>query len=121
MRKPIEMLNIMWPAALGALLQEALWWWNMRRVAADGDFIKIVSSIRYWLTVSVFVILAALVAVVWFDQKVDPSKRDVLVFGAFLPLILKQAGKAVLSGQDLGTRGVPASAKNGFSVAKYLR
>jgi hypothetical protein len=88
-------------AALGALLQEILWWWSLRRSLEEAKYEKLLRSKPYWAVTALFVLISGAVALVWFQGKQGTPWKDALIFGAFLPLVIKQAGKG--AGADLGS------------------
>ena len=80
-------------AAFGSGLQEIVYWYNLRHSLDEDVYHKLVRSRGYWLAVAAMVAAAGVAALIWFDNE-WPKPRDALVFGASVPLFIKQLGRA---------------------------
>jgi hypothetical protein len=96
-------------AALGASLQELLYWHDIYKRLDFKKYDKLIKSARYWLIVSTFILATGAVALIWFNGQTKPPLKDVLLFGASLPLLIKQV-----------VRSKPARIKLGSSGSEYF-
>lgn len=101
-------MNQLWtiagPAALGAAVQELIYWYNLRHQLDEERYQRLIASKGYWIVVGAFVIGAALSAMVWFAGGEKVSHKESFIFGVGLPLLIKQLGLARGSKVTLGHR-----------------
>jgi hypothetical protein len=100
-------------AAGGAAIQEILWWHNLRFELEKRKYQKLLSSGPYWGITLAFIASAGVVALAWYAARKDFSPRDVLLFGASLPLLLKATAKSRKPEQHLGD-------EQGFELWDYF-
>jgi hypothetical protein len=78
------------PAFLGAVLQELLYWWQLRYSLDDAKLQALLRSRQYWIIVGLMVAGSTLGTVYWFwSEKVGP--KDYLLVGAAFPMLFKSA------------------------------
>lgn len=83
-------------AALGASIQEVVYWYNARGKLAAEKYRTLIKSPAYWLLTLAMVAVSALGTWVWFKNE-QQTPRMYMVVGAGFPLLLKQAVSALLS------------------------
>lgn len=110
-------LALIGSAALGAVAQEVLWLYNLRR-SMDTSERRVLMSRGYWAAMVVWVIFACLVSIVWFEGATDVRWKEAFLLGVGLPLIVKPLLKPAVPGLRLGLEG---DARPRFSLARYLR
>jgi hypothetical protein len=99
----VENLVIFSTAAVGAALQELLYWYDIYKRLEFKKYNRLMNSASYWAIVSAFIVMTGLVAIIWFSGGPQPIPRDVFVFGISLPLIIKQVYRARPGQIKLGT------------------
>jgi len=99
-----DYLLIFVSAAVGASAQEVLYWYDIYKKLEHKKYEKLMQSRRYWMIVGFFILATGVMAMLWFDatQKAPP-KRDVLLFGITLPLLIKQLIRSRPGGIKLGS------------------
>ncbi len=98
-------LLIFGSAAVGAALQEVLYWYEAYKSLEIDKYQMLMRSAQYWITISAFILLTGIVAIIWFQGDKDlPRLKDVLIFGVSLPLIVKQIVRSRPDGTKLGSR-----------------
>ncbi|HYD14803.1 MAG TPA: hypothetical protein VEA77_00240, partial [Hyphomicrobium sp.] len=87
-------------AALGAVVQELLYWYNLRHSLDERKYRTLVRSPGYWLIMTTWVVASGILSLILLDA---PSSRDAFVFGIALPLLIKQIGQAQTGQVTLGS------------------
>lgn len=87
-------------AALGAVIQELLYWYNLRHSLDEAKYRALVRSSGYWLIMGVWLVASGILSLILLD---NPSSRDAFVFGIALPLLIKQIGQAQTGQVTLGS------------------
>ena len=99
-------------AALGASLQELIYWYDLRRKMGDegGKLAKLPS---YWLITALMIVGSAFGTAVWYVDSGTQSPRTYLLVGAAFPLLLKKAVSAFgTSPVKLGSIGLMSYFRN---------
>jgi ABC-type molybdate transport system permease subunit len=90
-------------AALGAVAQELVYWYDLRTKLAAAKYRALMNSAGYWVITVTMIIVAALCTAVWFAGE-QQTLRTYLIMGAAFPLVLKKAVSAFLAKNVLGAR-----------------
>ncbi|HYG47863.1 MAG TPA: hypothetical protein VD846_07955 [Allosphingosinicella sp.] len=98
-----QLLLLAATAGLGAVLQEFLYWYNLRHRLDEAEYRKLIRSPGYWMVVALWIIIAAVLAMLYFEGRLEATKWDALLFGVGLPLFIKQLGKAQTGTDTLGS------------------
>jgi len=88
------MTKLIVAGAIGATLQEAIYWYDLRYSLQEDKHQALLKSTEYWIITVAMIILATVGTWIWFDgAKVDA--RHYMLVGASFPLIFKAAVPAV--------------------------
>lgn len=92
-------------AAVGAGLQELVFWYELRARLEAHNYRALRSSAAYWITTVLMIIGSGVGAVIWFYPD-STTLRTYLLTGAAFPLLLKKGVAALGANQPsvLGTR-----------------
>ncbi|MHA7212241.1 hypothetical protein ACX83E_00095 [Burkholderia pseudomallei] len=109
--------HVFLPAALGAAMQETVYWWQLRFKLNQKKYRDQMRSPIYWALVLVMIFGSATGTVFWFGDHAGVA-RDYLVFGAAFPLIFKHAADAA---SDARRKLGPKSETRWGIVETYLQ
>jgi hypothetical protein len=100
-------LTVAGSAAMGAVVQETIYWYNLRHKLEAEEYRALIRSAKYWAVVSAMIIVTAVVSLIWYSGEDNPGARAAFTFGVGLPLLVKQLGQAATPSVRLGhgTRG----------------
>ncbi|HYC05430.1 MAG TPA: hypothetical protein VED40_19215 [Azospirillaceae bacterium] len=93
-------------SAFGFLLQELLWWYRLRQRLATQEYDQLVRSKSYWVITLLIAFGCRVFAIIWFhDRFMSVSLRDFFLFGASVPVLVKQSIAAGSEKIHLGKKG----------------
>jgi hypothetical protein len=89
-----NILAVAGSAAMGSVVQELIYWYNLRHQLKAQKYSKLIRSLRYWVTVGAMTVGTAVVSLIWYYDQQHVGLRDAFTFGVGLPLLIKQLGMA---------------------------
>lgn len=101
-----DSLVIAGAAAMGAVVQETVYWYNIRHNLDEEKYRILIRSARYWVIVSAMIVVTAVVSLIWYSGDEDPGVRAAFAFGIGLPLLVKQLGQASSGSIKLGAKNL---------------
>lgn len=87
---------------MGAVVQETVYWYNLRHKLESEEYRTLIGSARYWAIVAAMILVTAVVSVIWYSGADNPGARAAFAFGVGLPLLVKQFGQASSGSVKLG-------------------
>ena len=103
--------------ALGALLQELLFWYNAKTKLDTAEYRAILKSAWYWLVITGMAVGSGVASYFWFSPE-QQSARTYLLFGAGFPVLFKKAVDAFIPKEThLGTDSEHTRLRSYFKVS----
>lgn len=82
-------------AALGALLLEIAYWYELRRVLEQKKYTELMTLAKYWGVTILMIVLSPIAVVIWFEDAERVALKTYLITGAAFPHIFKNAVAAL--------------------------
>lgn len=81
----------------GAVVQELIWWYDVRHELNDKKYADLIRSKGYWIIVSLTVLVSTIGPLLLHHRELDNYRPlDFMIFGAGFPLFFKQlSGNAI--------------------------
>jgi hypothetical protein len=101
---PIEYTRFL-VAALGAVLVEVAYWYELRFQLDQEKFKRTLNSPLYWTFTAAMIVLSPAAVLIWFSDEEKVALKTYLIMGAAFPHIFKNAVAVFIrSGAKLGAR-----------------
>ena len=92
-------------AAIGALLLEIAYWYELRFQLDAAKYSKTLASGFYWIFTGAMILLSPIAVLVWFSDDEKVALKTYLITGAAFPHLFKNAvAIGIRSGPKLGER-----------------
>lgn len=87
---------------LGSVLQETLYWLQLRARGPREEFIKMFYSVWTWVFAAfIILIITPVLSYVWFASSAAVLPKDYLLFGAGVPMIVKSGMGVSLASESV--------------------
>lgn len=87
---PLELKQYL-VSALGALLLEVAYWYELRHQLSEDKYNNTLRSFSYWIISALMILLSPMAALIWFDAEEKVALKTYFLMGAAFPHFFKNA------------------------------